>query len=154
MKVVVHSIAGVFEWSESKTSINNGFLQNTKEALKDEIKLKTNQQWDMPNGQGQGGTTTTGKTAKILLFEPETRGFICSSIHESKRNVLRKYGLMLSVILQVMSSDKSVNIEKYKEYCTALNIFLLTNFTRVKDKHLPGPWISITPSLHKVLAHS
>ena len=61
---------------------------------------------------------------------------------------------MLSVILQAVSTGRSVDIKKYKEQCARLCIFLLTNFPRVTNKHLP--WISITPSpsLHKFLAQS
>ena len=53
-----------------------------------------------------------------------------------------------------MSSKQSVNVEKYREYCMELYKFLILSFPRQVNKHLPGPWISITPSLHKLLAHS
>ena len=38
--------------------------------------------------------------------------------------------------------------------CKLPTTYLLESFKRITNKHLPGPWISITPSLHKVLAHS
>ena len=148
MKVSAHVM------SESKSSINNGFLANAKDTLRETIRERTGQLWDMPNGSGQGGTTTTGKTAKKLLFDTVTRNCICSLMPEANQHVMRRYGMMLSIILQVMGSDKLVNVIKYKEFCTELNLFLLINFPRIKNKHLTGPWISITPSLHKVLAHS
>ena len=53
-----------------------------------------------------------------------------------------------------MSSNRKINVEEYRKMSTKFNIFLLTRFPRQIDKHLPGPWISITPSLHKVVAHS
>ena len=53
-----------------------------------------------------------------------------------------------------MSSNRKIKVEEYRQFCTEFNIFLLSEFPRHTQKHLPGPWISITPSLHKVLAHS
>ena len=53
-----------------------------------------------------------------------------------------------------MSSNRKINGEEYRKMSTKFNVFLLTGFPRQMDKHLPGPWISITPSLHKVVAHS
>ncbi len=53
-----------------------------------------------------------------------------------------------------MSLKEKVHVETYKQFCTDLYVFLIQNFSRVVHKHLPGPWISITPSLHKLLAHS
>ena len=51
---------------------------------------------------------------------------------------------MLSIILQAMGSDRFIHIQSYKDICKKLNIFLVHNF----------PWVSITPSLHKVFGHS
>ena len=45
-------------------------------------------------------------------------------------------------------------MEEYKPVCTEFYIFLLTEFPRQTQKHLPGPWISVTPTVHKLLAHS
>ena len=53
-----------------------------------------------------------------------------------------------------MSSKERVDVEKFKHFCTDLYVYLLESFKCVTNKHLPGPWISITPSLHKVLTHS
>ena len=49
---------------------------------------------------------------------------------------------------------KNINVPLYKQFCTNLNSFLDSKFPRVTTKHLPRPWISITKTLHKVLAHS
>ena len=61
---------------------------------------------------------------------------------------------MLSVILRVLSCKRKVDVDSFKSYCTELYKLLIEDFPRVTFKHLPGPWISITPSLHKLLAHS
>ena len=53
-----------------------------------------------------------------------------------------------------MSSKVKVNIDAYKAYCTKLYLVLVNEFPRHFHKHLPGPWISITPTVHKLLGHS
>ena len=73
---------------------------------------------------------------------------------EHLQDVLRHYRQQLSVIVRVMSSKEKVNIQRYKQCCTELYLFLINNFQHVINKHLSGPWISITPSLHKLLAHT
>ena len=47
-----------------------------------------------------------------------------------------------------MSFNRKINVEEYRKMCTKFNVFLLTGFPQQIDKHLPGPWISITPSVH------
>ena len=38
--------------------------------------------------------------------------------------------------------------------CKEFYLFLLNEFPREVQRDLPGPWISITPTLHKVIGHS
>ena len=102
----------------------------------------------------KGGTSTTGNTARVLLYSRENREFIISHLPEQHRNTLRKVMMMFSVICRVMSSKGEVNIDAYKAYCTKLYLVLVNEFPRQFHKHLPGPWISITPTVHKLLAHS
>ena len=53
-----------------------------------------------------------------------------------------------------MSSKGEVNIQEYKHYCNKLNHVLVNDFPLVVNRQLPSPWISITPAVHKLLAHS
>ena len=53
-----------------------------------------------------------------------------------------------------MSSKNKINIDTFKQFCIDTNVIFITHFPRVHKKDLPGPWISITPSVHKVLCHS
>ena len=154
MKICVHIIAGVYDWSESKTSRNNRFLIAAKEQLQQHIFNGTGQSWDKPDSTGKGGTSTTGNTARVLLYRRENRDLIISNLPEQHRETLRKVMLMFSVICRVMSSKREVNIDAYKSYCTELYLVLINDFPRQFHRHLPGPWISITPSVHKLLGHS
>ena len=76
------------------------------------------------------------------------------SIGQKEVLMMTYFGEYLSVILRVLSSKQKADVEKYKNVCTGLYIFLLENFPRIHNQHLAGPWISITSTLHKVLGHS
>ena len=94
---------------------------------------------------GNGGTSTTGNTVRKILRDNELRSIFTSGItNSSDRAVAETFGSMLSKILRIMSSRYAINIPKYKNLCKSLYIYLLTEL----------PWVSITPTLHKLLAHS
>ena len=154
MKVIVHVLAEVYDWTESIGSVNNRFLVRAKGQLQQDVFSFTGQRWDFPDATGKGGTTTTGKTACELLHKKQNRDFIISKLPPQYQDTLRKVMLMFSVVIRVMSSKDEVNVPAYKQYCTKLYLILINNFPRVAHKHRPGPWISITPSVHKLLAHS
>ena len=54
MKICVHISAGVYDWSESKTSHTNKFLVSAKERLQKKILDATGQAWDIPDSTGKG----------------------------------------------------------------------------------------------------
>ena len=155
MKTVVHLKAGVLDWSESPSSINMVFLKRAKGQLRERIYADIHgTNWDLPDQAGKGGTTTDGNMARDLLHNKVHREIIISELPEHTQEKIRYFGQSLSVILRVLSSKKKVNIEEFRNICTELYLFLLKNFPRITNCHLPDPWISITPTLHKVLAHS
>lgn len=59
-------------------------------------------------------------------------------------------GQYLSIILRLFSSSQRINVHKYKDLCTRVYLMWLQCFRNKENKC----WISITPSLHKLLAHS
>ena len=61
-----------------------------------------------------------------------------------KRKKAEDYGAILSIILRIVLSSKMVNVEMYRALCTTLALFLVQELK----------WVSITPSSHKLLAHS
>lgn len=155
MKTVVHVKAGVFDWSESPTSWNQPFLNRAKKDIQDTIYNNIHgTKWDFPDTSGKGGTTTTGNVARDLLHNSSNREIILSGVSDEHSEILSVYGRHLSVILRILCSSRCVRVEQYKSFCTELYLHLLDKFPRVHNKHLRGPWISITPSLHKLLAHS
>ena len=84
-----------------------------------------------------------------FLFIKSNRTIILDQLDDHKRADVAKYGQMLSVIIRVFSSSKSVNIDEYKAYCLALYNHILTAFIYSSG----SPWVSISPTLHKLLAH-
>ena len=68
------------------------------------------------------------------------REIIISQLDERLRGPVAKYEHMLAVILLVFRSSQSVDVDKYKQYCMALYINIVTEFI-------------VSPTLHK-LAHS
>ena len=155
MKAAVHVKAGVIDWSESPSSINKQFLERAKTEIQERIKTDIHGiKWDVPDSSGKGGTSTTGNVARDLLHNSSNRGIIVTELLIQRREVFRIYGQHLSVILRVFSSKQKVKVEIYKEFCTNLYVFLIVSFPRVTHREKPGPWISITPALHKLLGHS
>ena len=55
-----------------------------------------------------------------------------------------EYGQRLAVTLRLMSCKKIIDVQTFKRFCIDTNVFLLNNL----------PWVSITPTLHKVLCHA
>ena len=113
--------------------------------------------WDLPDSTGKGGTTTTGNVARELLYNSNNRGIIVEQVPEQYRESFGRYGQSLATILRVLSCKEKVNVDIMKDFCTDLYLFLLKNFPpqdSKKKKTNTETWLSITPTLHKVLAHS
>ena len=150
MKIVVHTKAGVFDWSEG-VSHSSKFLAAAKVALQGQIQEGTGIKWDVVDKTGKGGTTTTGNVARRLLHSKASRDLIVSSLPDDHRDKISFLGQQLSTILRVMSSKEKVNVDKYKNLCYSVYIFLLQKF---QSQTKQCSWVSITPTVHKLLAHS
>ena len=104
---------------------------------------KTGLRVDKPSSRGW--TTTTGNVArKAFCDESGFLEYILSTIAIQNRIPLSKLHAQLSAILRVFNSNHVVNTLELGKLC--------------KDNYLPFfnlfPWASITPTLHKLLAHS
>ena len=86
----------------------------------------------------------------VNLFIKSNRNIILDQLDEHNRADVAKYGQMLTVILRVFSSSESVNVDEYKAYCLTLYNHVLTAFLDSSG----SSWVSISPTLHKLLAHS
>ena len=93
---------------------------------------------------GQGGSTTTRNKARKLLHSCWCETVVSSINIPEKRKLACGIGNMLYLILRVVSSSRRVDLDNYTTLCTGLYFFLITKL----------PWVSIMPSLHKLLAYS
>ena len=82
------------------------------------------------------------------------REAVIATLPDRYKERIMKFGMHLSIVIRIICSKRKVNVEAYKQLCIELHIFLLNEFPRQLNKHLAGPWISITPTLHKALVHS
>ena len=126
-----------------------------KKELQSAISDVLGEKWDFPDTTGKGGTSTTGNTARRILYHGG-REVVIASFPERFQNSTRKIGQYLSVVLRLFSSDKKIDVNEYREICTNLYLMYLECFPTQKNSSKPieNTWIRISPSLHKLLAHS
>ena len=145
MKVVVRINAGVFYWTEAKTDPSNRFLDAEKAKLQQKILQRTGIKWNFADATGHSGNTTTGNVVRKLLYSEQNRCLITEDIANLElRSFMLQYGKDLSHILRVISSGKQVNTETFSKLCSSLYLNIVQKL----------PWVSITPTLHKLLAHA
>ena len=104
---------------------------------------KTGLRVDQPDPHG--GTTSTGSVAR-RAFSDES-GFkdcVLSVVGAEFRGSLSLVHAQLSAILRIINSDRKILTNQLGIICTNTNLLILDSFS----------WASITPTLHKVLAHS
>ena len=143
MKMVVHVVAGVFSWSEDKASRSHVFLKKRKERLQAHIFDKLSEKWDQPDSSGKGGTTTQGNAVRNILHKNFQT--VVDFVDDDKyKEFFSKYASDLSIILRIISCKEKVNVQRFQKFCNNTYTYLLTNM----------PWVSVTPTVHKVLGHS
>eukprot|EP00088_Acartia_fossae_P039914 TRINITY_DN4153_c0_g1_i1.p1 TRINITY_DN4153_c0_g1~~TRINITY_DN4153_c0_g1_i1.p1 ORF type:complete len:755 (-),score=121.41 TRINITY_DN4153_c0_g1_i1:80-2179(-) len=143
-RTCVHLNAGIRIWKKPSSSTQSKFLTLAKDKIQAKLK-KIGIRWDFVDSNAQGGTSTTGNTVRRLLYDENGRKIFTEGISSAEdRAAAETYGHQLSIILGIVSSDGVYDIEKYRDYCTQLYVHLLTKLS----------WVSITPTLHKLLAHS
>ena len=98
------------------------------------VQEKTGLKTDQPDPKG--GTTSTGGVSR-RAFSSESKFIDCVSS-------LSQLHTRLSANLRIINSDRKINTEEFGDLCTNTCILILNSF----------PWASITPTLHRVLAHS
>ena len=100
-------------------------------------------QIDQPDPRG--GTTSTGNVAR-RPFSDESNFIECalSLIEVQYRPIVHSIHSQLAAILRIFNSDRKVNKEKLGSLCQDTYLLIMDTF----------PWVGVTPSLHKLLAHS
>ncbi|KAI6648100.1 hypothetical protein LOD99_11909 [Oopsacas minuta] len=138
MLLIYHLDAGHKVWAPSNSKVN--FSMKRVRAI---LQERCNFSVDIPSSQG--GTSTTGNIARdCFLNKRDFLTWATSSINPSDKISLEKIQTNLSVLLRLLNSGDLINCDKMQELCKETYEFILIEY----------PWASITPSLHKLLAHS
>ena len=124
-------------------SPNSPAIKQSMKFLQTLIQEKTGLKVDQPDSSG--GATSIGNVAR-REFSDETSflEFILSTIAITNRPALAKIHTQLAAILRVYNSCRKVNTVELGKLCKDTYLLILDSF----------PWASITPTLHKLLAHS
>ena len=117
------------DWQSYKAS-----SELIKDKLYDELAINVGNANDMVTGH-----------AFQRFSSDQARRFICSLVDEEVREDLNIILLGLCVVVKVINSQqRKVNVEKLQQICKEVNLKLVTTF----------PWAAISPSVHRILAHS
>ena len=111
--------------------------------MRDLLLKETSYHIDLPSCDG--GTSSTGNVATDCFSNK--RDFLrwaTSTITPEDKEKLITIHTNLGAILRVFNSSHKLDIVKFEMLCKSTYDYIVDNY----------PWISITPSLHKLLAHS
>ena len=138
MLLVYHIRSGTFKWSPTSRVIIQS-VKFTREFLFDKTGLKIDQ--PCPDG----GTTSTGNIARqCFLNKNNFISWVSTIISDNLRDDLCTLHTNLSVLLKIFNCNKAVQTDKLDAICKDTYELILIAF----------PWASVTPSLHRLLAHS
>lgn len=115
-----------------------------KDQIRKEIEKESGIKWDVPDG-GCGGSTTTGNIARKIIHDEKLRNIFTRNIkNEKDRKACVHLGEKLSLILSAMSSGRAIHVDKYDALCKDLYKHIISEIS----------WMTIPPTIHKILAHS
>ena len=102
----------------------------------------TNLQFDQPGGSG---TISTGNMARIFFsYKKPCFSIAYSFVPLAFKGILSQIHMNLSALLKIANSNERVNIERFRVISQNTYIMILENF----------PWVSVSNTLHKFLAHT
>ena len=93
-----------------------------------------------------GGNANQGDLCKRLMTD--YRELMVSFVPARFQDDLREVMCRLWVVIKVYTSKEEVNVRIYKQFCLDLYYLVLNSY----DNEIR--WISISPTLHGLLAHS
>ncbi|KAI6659669.1 hypothetical protein LOD99_14592 [Oopsacas minuta] len=92
-----------------------------------------------------GGTTSTGNDARYCFLDKnQFLYWVCSLIPTEHHENIKVIHTNLSVCLRIYNNDREMNTERLDILCKDTYEYIVIRF----------PWANISPTLHKLLAHS
>ena len=152
MKLATHLKAGLDPkssnfWSESKSRYDLQFIKSAKEDIQTYLKNHRGIKLDIPDGVGARGTTTTGNIARRLMNNDKSgsRDHFTECIPPQYKEQFASILSRHAIVLNVLNSKKEIKqIEQLREFSHSI----------YRDILLWFPKAHITPTVHKMLAHS
>ena len=136
--VIYHLNCGKHSWSPTSLSIKNSMI-----FVRALVEEKTGLRLDQPDSRG--GTSSTGSVARrAFSYDSKYIECVLSVVETEYKETLSKIHANLSAILRIINSDRMINTEEFGDLCTSTYLLIVESL----------PWVSITPTLHRVLAHS
>ena len=136
MMLIYHLQSGKFKWSPTSKHI-----EASKKFCSDFLFEKTGFRIDQVSSEG--GTTSTGNIARQCFSNQKQFFFVSSLIPTEFRDNMFTMLTNISVILRIFNSNQEIQTDKLDTLCKETYELILTKFS----------WASITPSLHKLIAH-
>ena len=147
--LIYHLRSETFIWSESALKLGESYgeYQKAKKDIKAALAVpEINIPLDACDPTGMGGNANKGDLCKRLMTD--YRDLMVSFVPERFQDDLREVMCRLWVVIKVYTSKDEVNVRIYKQFCLDLYNLVLNSFENEKR------WISISPTLHGLLAHS
>ena len=121
------------------------YSKEEKRLYEDKRKwLQTNLNDELAINIGNAAEMVTGRSFQQFTSD-HARQYICSLVEDNVKEPLNSVLLGLAATVKVLNSQKRrVNIQKLQNLTTEVHILLVTHF----------PWVVISPSVHRILAHS
>ena len=143
-KFLPRVMTNVKKWSLKSTSRQAILVDYKKDVMLDKIKAVTGVTLEKLNKGGRSGTTTTGNSGRIFFSSklvPVIQELIPESTVQEKILQLHK---KMSILLRIISSDKTVDITAYKTLVSDIEQLLAVHFS----------WARLNFTLHATLQHS
>ncbi len=156
---VCHAKIHVFDWivnrlivkanSHKKWHSSNAPVRYTEEEKSSEKEaresLKVSLKQTLGINIGDPSDMTTGNRFKTFCSD-NARNILASLLSDpSLQEPFKEIHLGLCAVIQVLNSQqRTINLSKYHSLCSSVNLKIVETF----------PWAIISPSIHRVLAHS
>ena len=138
MLLIYNLDAGVTKWSPTSSQVKNAM-----DRMRYLLLQETSYHIDLPSCDG--GTSSTGNVARDCFNNKrDFLKWVTSTIGPENTEKIQTIHTNLGAILRVYNSSHKLDVCKLDSLCKDTYIYIVNNF----------PWVSITPSLHKLLAHS
>ena len=145
LHILYHLVANDKTWGFGNKALPRyQKLMKAKKKVQDTFKVLLGRLIDTADGTGHTGNSLTGNLAK-RFFADNCRALLVKLVKEPELGHIKKLHMHFDVILRIISSkNRKIDMNKFGNLCTSTYIDILTHFD----------WVDLTPTVHKVLAHS